>query len=91
MNCESGSPWNQETLGLLLLYVVHPTLEYCNSAWRPSFVFDQRKIEKVQHRATRLLSPIRQNPYGKRLSILLLPSLAYRCLNYIGVTHDLII
>ena len=41
-------------------------------------IIDQRKIEKVQRRATRLLSPIRDRPYGERLSILQLPSLAYR-------------
>jgi len=35
-------------------YMVRPTLEYCNSIW-PSFILDQRKIEKVQRRATRLL------------------------------------
>ena len=40
----------------------------------------QRKIEKVQVRATRLLSPITDRPYGERLLILQLPSLAYRCL-----------
>ena len=43
----------------------------------PLFALDQRKIEKVQRRATRLLSPIRDKPYGERLSILQLSSLAY--------------
>ena len=61
----------------LFVTVVRPTLEYCNSVWGPSLVHDQRKIEKVQHRATRLLLPIRDKPYGERLSILQLPSLAY--------------
>ena len=59
--------------------MVCPTLEYCNSVWGPSLVLDQRKIEKVQRRATRLLLPIRDKPYGERFSILQLPSLAYRC------------
>ena len=57
--------------------MVHPTLEYCSSVWGPSLVLDQRKIEKVQLRATRLLLLIRDKPYGERLSILQLPSLAY--------------
>ena len=62
----------------LFVTVVRPTLEYCNSVWGPLFILDQRKIEKVQCRATRLLSPIRDRPYGERLSILQFPSLAYR-------------
>ena len=51
----------------LFVTVVHPTLEYCNLVWGPLFILDQRKIEKVQHRATRLLSPIRDRPSGERL------------------------
>ena len=39
----------------LFVTLVCPTLEYCNSAWRPSFAIDQRKIEKVQCRAIRKL------------------------------------
>ena len=60
--------------------VVHPTLEYCNLVWGLLFILDRRKIKKVnvQHRATRLLSPIKDRPYGERFSILQLPSLAYR-------------
>ena len=57
--------------------MVRPTLEYCNSVWGPSYILDQRKIEKVQRRATKMLSPIRDKPYGERLSTLQLPSLAY--------------
>ena len=64
----------------LFVTVVCPTLEYCNLVWEPLFVLHQRKIQKIQRRATRLLSPIRDRPYGERLSILQLPSSAYRCL-----------
>ena len=69
---------NSDMLVKLFVTVVRPTLEYCNSVWGPSLVLDQRKIERVQRRATRLLLPIRDKPYGERLSILQLPSLAYR-------------
>ena len=69
---------NSDMLVKLYVTVVHPTLEYCNLVWGPSLVLDQRKIERVQRRATRLLLPIRDKPYGERLSILQLPSLAYR-------------
>ena len=62
----------------LFVTVVCPTLEYCNSVWGSLFILDQRKIEKVQCRATRLLSPISDRPYGERLLILQLASLAYR-------------
>ena len=62
----------------LFVTLVRPTLEYCNSVWGPSFILDQRKIEKVQRRATKMLLPIRDKPYGERLSTLQLPSLAYR-------------
>ena len=64
----------------LFVTVVPPSLEYCNSAWGPLFVLEQRKVEKVQCRATRLLSPISDRLYGERLSILQLPSLVYRSL-----------
>jgi len=35
---------------------VRPTLEYSNAVWGPFFTLDQRKEEKVQHRATQLLT-----------------------------------
>ena len=69
---------NPDMLVKLFVTVVRPTLENCNSVWGPLFIVDQRKIKKVQRRATRLLSPISDRSYGKRLSILQLPSLAYR-------------
>ena len=49
----------------LSVTVVCPTLEYCNLVWGPLFVFDQMKIKKVQRRATRLLSPFRDKPFGR--------------------------
>ena len=64
----------------LFVTIVRPIIEYCNSIWGPSisFILDQRKIEKVQHRATKLLPAIRDKPYEERLSILQLPSLTHR-------------
>ena len=63
----------------LFVIIIRPTLEYCNSICGPSFILDQRKIEKVQCRATKLLPAISDKPYEERLSILQLPSLTYRC------------
>jgi len=38
---------DSDILTKLFVSIVHPTLEYCNSVWGPSFVLDQRKIEQV--------------------------------------------
>ena len=63
----------------LFTVFVRPTLEYDNAVWGPFFVLDQRKVEKVQHKATRLLpSLLRDKPYEERLAALQLPSLAHR-------------
>ena len=57
---------------------MHPTLEYSNAVWGPFFVLDQRKVEKVQRRATHLLPSLRDKPYKERLAALQLPSQAHR-------------
>ena len=62
----------------LSVTMVWPTLEYSNSVWGPSFILEQRKLEKVQCRATRLIPAIADMLYSERLSTLQLPSLAYR-------------
>ena len=62
----------------LFVTMVRPTLEYSNSVWGPSFILDQRKLEKVQRRATRLIPTIADMQYSERLSTLQLPSLTYR-------------
>ena len=65
----------------LFVTVVRPTLEYHNSVWELLFVLDQGKLKRFSvELATRLLSPIRDKPYGVRLLILILqlPSLCYR-------------
>ena len=69
---------DSDILTKLFVSIVCPTLEYCNSVWGPSFILDQRKIEQVQRRATKLLTPINDKPYEKRLLILELPSLTHR-------------
>ena len=37
---------------------VRPILEYSNPVWGPTFILDQRKIENLQRRATRLVPVI---------------------------------
>ena len=41
-------------------------------------VIDQQAIEKIQHRATKLIPELRHDSYQERLSKLSLPSLVYR-------------
>ena len=69
---------NETTLPLLFKTLVRPHLEYGNLIWGPFNRADQRLIERVQRRATRLVECIRHQPYVKRLKHLGLPSLYYR-------------
>ena len=52
----------------------------------PQIIFDKRKLEKVQHRATHLLPSLADKPYPERLSSLQLP-----CLTYWRLRGDLIL
>ena len=65
-------------LSKLFTTLVRPILEYGNAIWGPLFTLDQRKVEKVQRQATRLLPSLHDKSYTERLSILSLPSLLYR-------------
>ena len=54
---------------MLRLYksVVRPHLEYCTTAWNPHFKKDKELIERIQHRFTRMIPEIRNQPYDQRL------------------------
>ena len=69
---------NEITLPLLFKTLVRPHLEYGNLVWGPFNRADQRLIERVQRRATRLVENIRHEPYVQRLRMLKMPSLYYR-------------
>ena len=69
---------DESTLPLLYKTVVRPHLEYGNLIWGPFNRADQRLIERVQRRATRLVQSVRHRPYVERLRLLQLPSLYYR-------------
>jgi len=49
--------------------------ELNNVIWGPFYILDNQKIERVQHRATRMIPSISQLPYQDRLKHLNLPSL----------------
>ena len=58
--------------------LVRSHLEYCCVVWSPRFITDDRKIEAVQRRATKLLPGFSVLSYQERLIKLNLYSLHYR-------------
>ena len=60
--------------------LVRPIIEYGNTIWGPHFILDQRKLENIQRRATRLVVNLQNKSYAEQLQILNLPSLKFRCL-----------
>ena len=65
---------------VLRLYkqLVRPHLEYAVQAWNPYFSKDKDILEKVQRRATRMISSLKGVPYDERLRILNLTTLDVR-------------
>ena len=66
------------TLPLLFKSLVRPHLEFGNLIWGPHNRADQKLVERVQRRATKLVPDLRRLPYTDRLRELGLPSLYYR-------------
>jgi ribonuclease P/MRP protein subunit RPP40 len=71
--------------------LIRPLLEYAAPAWSPSSRAVIDALERVQHRATKLVPSIRHLTYRERLQRLRLPTLIYRrvrgdCLRCL-VTH----
>ena len=66
---------------LVRLYksVVRPILEYGNIIWGPHYLMDQKKVETIQCRATKLVISLHDNDCGTRLTELRFLSLNYRC------------
>ena len=65
-------------LPLLFKSLVRPHLEYGNLIWGPFNRADQKLVERVQRRATKLVPEIKHLPYQERLRHLNLPSLYHR-------------
>jgi hypothetical protein len=62
----------------LFTSLVRPQLEYANVVWHPCLKKDIESLEKVQHRATRMVPGLAKLPYEERLKRMDLPSLTYR-------------
>ena len=58
--------------------LVRPLLEYCSPVWNPVLKKDSLEIEKVQRRATKLVTSISDKEYSERMYILKLDSLNFR-------------
>ena len=69
---------DEDTIRLLFRGIVRPVLEYGQAVWSPFKLGEQRRLESVQRRATRMIPGIRHLSYSKRLRHLSLPSLSHR-------------
>ena len=60
---------NKEIDTVIPIYkaTVRPHLEYCVQAWAPYLKKDINALEKVQHRATKMITTLRKLPYEQRL------------------------
>ena len=69
---------DMKSLPLLFKSLIRPHLEFSNCIWGPSSRGDQKLVERVQRRATKMVPELRAKPYSVRLRLLDLPSLTYR-------------
>ena len=71
---------HMDTHMFLTLYksLVRPVLEYCSTVWCTNTKIMSEKLERVQRRATKLVTQISNLDYPSRLKRLNLPSLLYR-------------
>ena len=68
---------HNETKPLMNVYktLVRPKVEYCMTVAQPVYKKDKENIERVQHRATKLVLGMENKAYSERLEELKLPSL----------------
>ena len=69
---------DENMLSLLYTSLVRPHLEYGNVVWGPFFKGDQKDVEKIQRRASKLIKGIKEMSYEERLRHLKLPSMQHR-------------
>ena len=93
LQCEKAAAKASSVLGLInrhfkdldidsfrILYksFVRPDLEYCVQVWSPYLRKDIEILEKVQRRATRLVTGMRKTGYEERLRVIGLQTLEQR-------------
>ena len=66
------------TIHLLYITLVRPILDYTSTIWNPYLMGNICSLEKIQRRATRLISSLQNFSYHQWLQQLNLPSLLYR-------------
>lgn len=69
---------DKETMLRLYKTYVRPYLEYCQAAWSPWLLGDQKILEQVQHRAVKLMTNLRSKTYEGKLKDLGLTTLLER-------------
>ena len=74
----SFSYLDTELVKMLYVALVRPHLEFAVAVWNPHLKKDIEKLEKIQHKATRMSSNIRDKKYKERLKIMKLTSLENR-------------
>ena len=68
---------NHETMVFLFKGLIRPILEYGQAAWSPYKLGEQRRLESVQRRATKMIPGFRDLSYYERLSSLKFPTLSH--------------
>ena len=69
---------DKHNFNMLFKSMVRPHLEYAAPIWNPSYKKDIELLEKVERRATKLVSGYKNMGYKERLCQLELPTLAFR-------------
>jgi len=81
---------DKELILQLCKSLVRPRLEYCIQVWRPYLKKDINLLERVQKRATKLISGLSEMGYEERLKILGLTTLVLARYGRKGKRYDMI-